>query len=69
MRTGPHGETTFDDGDTFTVRMTDLPINHDFVNLPDNWTYDSEHDLGVVPSLMAHQARAALLAAREVSGR
>ena len=22
--------------------MTDLPINHDFVNLPDNWTYGSE---------------------------
>ena len=42
MRTGPHGETPFDDGDTFTVRMTDPPINHDFVNLPDNWTYDSE---------------------------
>ena len=30
---------------------------------------ESEHDLGVVPSLMAHQARAALVAAREVSGR
>lgn len=26
MRTGIHGETTFDDGDTFTVRMTD-PTN------------------------------------------
>ena len=30
---------------------------------------ESEHDLGVVPSLMAHQVRAALLAARKVSGR
>ena len=30
---------------------------------------ESEHDLGVVPSLMAHQVRAVLLAARKVSGR
>ena len=30
---------------------------------------ESEHDLGVVPSLTAHQARAALVAARKVSGR
>lgn len=30
---------------------------------------ESEHDLGDVPSRMAHQARAALLAAREVAGR
>ena len=28
---------------------------------------ESEHDLGVVPSLMAHQARAALLAARKAA--
>ena len=28
---------------------------------------ESEHDLSVVPSLMAHQARAALLAARKVA--
>ena len=30
---------------------------------------ESEHDLSVVPSLMAHQAREALVAARKVSGR
>lgn len=30
---------------------------------------ESEHDLGVVPSLMAHQARAALVAARKAAGR
>ena len=30
---------------------------------------ESEHDLGVVPSLMAHQARAALVAARKAGQR